>query len=156
MNDLLFRTSFLCAAILILVSCGENIPSAASGPDYSGLDSRDHNYFNKIYDRCSINNTTNDCNCVARVNVEHRAAAYESFKADYDVIHKPQLEADILKLSATVAEKTKNASDPRVIEALEQDLRRMEQKLETGIDNIDDFELPFLPSGATDMCVMSK
>ena len=55
-------------------------------------------------------------------------------------------------MTATLEEKTMNRSDERVLEALEQDLHRLKVKLENGVENIDDFELPFLPSGATDAC----
>ncbi len=138
---------------LFLASCAEDAPS---GPDLSGVDERDHNYFNEIYNRCSINNTVMDCNCVARVNVEHRDAAYDVYAAEYDTIHKPALEAEIATKAATLAEKTKNLSDERVLEALELELHDLEAKLKAGVDNIDDFELPFLPAGATDACVIAN
>ena len=80
--------------LFILVSCGENAPV---GPDLTNISLRDHAYFNEIYDRCSINNTTTDCNCVARVNVEHRDSAYDAYAADYDTVHKPELEEEIKK-----------------------------------------------------------
>ncbi len=138
----------------LLSACDDN--STPSGPDLTGIDARDHAYFNENYNRCNINNSVYDCNCVARVNVEHRDAAYEKYKADYDTVHKPELEAEIATRRATLEEKTKNASDERILEALEEELNRLEQKLESGIDNIDDFELPFLPAGATDACIVNK
>lgn len=141
------------AGLLLLISCGENMPS---GPDLSSVAARDQNYFQEIYNRCNINNTTTDCNCVARVNVEHRGAAYDTYTADYETIHKPELEAEIIAKTATFEEKSKNLSDERVLEALEEDLHRLQQKLDAGVDNIDDFNLPFLPAGATDLCVIAN
>lgn len=140
------------ASLALLTSCGESVPS---GPDLTGVDARDQNYFSIIYDRCNVGNTTSDCNCVARINVEHRGAAYAAYAADYESLHKPELEAEIAEKAATFAEKTKNLSDERVLEALEDDLHRLEQKLAAGVDNIDDFNLPFLPPGVTDVCVLA-
>ncbi|MBT5767301.1 hypothetical protein N9D02_10805 [Emcibacteraceae bacterium] len=143
------KYGILTAVALLISACAEPEPT---GPDLSGIETRDHNYFNEIYNRCNIGNAVNDCNCVARVNVEHREAAYEKYAAEFDTIHKPKMEADIEKMTATLEEKTMNRSDERVLEALEQDLHRLKVKLENGVENIDDFELPFLPSGATDAC----
>ncbi|MCC3859877.1 hypothetical protein [Pseudemcibacter aquimaris] len=140
-------------SVSLLSACGE---STTTGPDLSGIDARDHNFFNTAYNRCNIGNTTFDCNCVARVNVEHRAEAYEKYAADFDTVHKPKMEADIEKMTATLAEKTMNRSDERVLEALSEDLHRLKVKLENGVDNIDDFELPFLPAGATDSCKITN
>lgn len=143
------KYGLLTTGILLVSACAEPEPA---GPDLSGIEARDHNYFNEIYNRCNIGNSVNDCNCIARVNVEHRAAAYEKYAADFDTVHKPKMEADIEKMTATLEEKTMNRSDERVLEALEQDLHRLKVKLENGVENIDDFELPFLPAGATDSC----
>jgi hypothetical protein len=138
---------------LFLASCGEEAPA---GPDLSNVAVRDQNYFIEIYNRCSINNSIMDCNCVAHVNVEHRDAAYDIYAAEYETRHKPALEAEIATKAAILAEKTKNLSDERVLEALELELHDLEAKLKVGVDNIDDFELPFLPAGATDACIISN
>ncbi len=138
---------------LLLASCGENTPA---GPDLSGIAERDINFFNATYDRCSINNTTTDCNCVARVNVEHRGPAYDAYAAEYETKHKPELEAEIEVKRATLEEKTKHRSDERVLYAHEEDLQKLEAELARGIDNIDDFKLPFLPAGATDHCRLNE
>ena len=140
-------------SLLMLASCGESTPV---GSDLSNIATRDHNYFNQIYNRCNINNNTSDCNCVARINAEHRSAAYDAYAADFENVHKPALEAKIVENTATLIEKTKNLSDERVLEALEDDLHRLEQKLAAGAENIDDFNLPFLPPGATDACVLGN
>tara|TARA_R110002096_G_scaffold416576_2_gene619300 strand:- start:114864 stop:115328 length:465 start_codon:yes stop_codon:yes gene_type:complete len=137
--------------LLVLSSCGERTPV---GPDLSNIEARDYTFFNQIYNRCNINNSTSDCNCVARIHVEHRGAAYDAYAADYEGIHKPKLEAEISEKADTLAEKTKNRSDERVLEALEEDLHRLEKKLAAGVDNIDDFNLPFLPPRATDACIL--
>lgn len=146
------KLTILIPILLALSACGESGPA---GPDLSGINDRDHTYFNQVFSRCSINNTALDCNCVARVNVEHRAAAYELYAAEYDTKHKPELIAEIDTKTATLVEKTRNRSDERVLEALELELHDLEAKLEAGVDNIDDFELPFLPAGATDACVIN-
>ena len=143
------KYGLITAGALMISVCAEPEPS---GPDLTGIAAPDHNYFNQIYNRCNIGNTVNDCNCIARVNVEHRRAAYEKYSADFDSVHKPKMEADIAKMTATLAEKTMNRSDERVLEALEEDLHRLKVKLENGVENIDNFELPFLPAGATDAC----
>lgn len=143
---------FLIAASSLLISCSEDVPS---GPDLTNIDVRDHAYFNEIYNRCNVGNTQNDCNCIARVNVKERAIAYSAYAADYETVHKIKLETDIKKMTATLTEKTMNRSDERVLEAMTEDLHHLKVKLENGIDNIDDFELPFLPKGATDVCVIS-
>lgn len=139
--------------VFLLTACGEETPV---GPDLAGVEERDHVYFHEIFNRCSINNTALDCNCVARVNVKHRDAAYDIYAADYETKHKPALEAEIKAKTATLIEKTKNRSDERVLEALELELHDLEAKLKAGVDNIDDFELPFLPAGATDSCRIAE
>lgn len=143
------KYAVITACVILVSACAEPEPT---GPDLSGIAAHDHNYFNVIYNRCNIGNKVNDCNCVASVNVEHRTVAYEKYAADFDTVHKPKMEADIAKMTATLEEKTMNQSDERVLEALEQDLHRLKVKLENGVENIDDFKLPFLPSGATDAC----
>lgn len=145
----LIKFGIISASAILISACTEPEPA---GPDLSGIEVLDHNFFNEIYNRCNIGNAVNDCNCIARVNVEHRKAAYEKYAADFDSVHKPKMEADIEKMEATLEEKTMNRSDERVLEALEQDLHRLKVKLENGVENIDDFELPFLPAGATDAC----
>jgi len=137
--------------LTLLTACGENEPV---GPNLSGIEMRDHTYFGKIYSRCNVGNKVNDCNCIARVNVEHRGISYDKYASEFDSLHKPKMEADIEKMTATLKEKTMNQSDERVLEALEEDLHRLKIKLENGVNNIDDFELPFLPKGATDACVI--
>lgn len=146
------KFGLLITGVLLLSACAEPEPT---GPELTSVDTRDHNYFNQIYNRCNVGNTINDCNCIARVNVEHRGAAYEKYAADFELVHKPKMEADIEKMTATLKEKTMNQSDERVLEALEQDLHRLKVKLENGVENIDNFELPFLPAGATDACKIS-
>lgn len=141
------------SGLTLLSACGEN---GLTGPDLSGIDSRDHTYFNKIYNRCNVGNKVNDCNCIARVNVEYRGIAYDKYASEFDSLHKPKMEADIEKMTATLTEKTMNQSDERVLEALEEDLHRLKVKLENGIENIDDYELPFLPKGVTDACVIGS
>ena len=150
-------TLIIIVTTVILASCdSDNAQTPATGPDLTQIDARDHNYFNQIYNRCSINNKTNDCNCVARVNVTHRAAAYDAYKAAYDDTHKPALEQEIKILATTIEEKSKNASDERIIESLEQNLDRLQEKLANGVDDIDHFELTFLPPGATSACAITK
>lgn len=147
----------MISTALILTSCGNKDSSTTTEtPDSTEIGTRDHNYFNQIYARCSINNKTNDCNCVARINVAHRATAYKTYKAAYEDIHKPALEHEIETLASTIEEKTKNASDERVLESLEENLDRLRQQLANGIDDIDYFEPPFLPLGATAACITTQ
>ena len=134
---------------LALLSCGENAPA---GPDISGIRKIDQTFFGRVYNQCSINNSQYDCNCIARVNVEQRASVYAKYTAEFDSTHKPKMEEDIEKMTATLVEKTMNHSDERVLEALEEDLHRLKEKLENGTGNIDDFRPPFLPTGATESC----
>ena len=136
-------------ASLALLGCGEDTPT---GPDMTGIADIDQAHFSRSYNQCNINNSEFDCNCFGRVNVEHRTVAYNKYAAEFDSIHKPKMEADIQKWTDTLIEKTRNQSDERVLEALEEDLHRLKEKLENGIDDMDDFKLPFLPIGATDSC----
>lgn len=136
-------------ASLMILSCGENTPS---GPDITDITETDLPFFNRVYKQCNINNSLFDCNCIARVNVEHRASAYAKYASEFDSVHKPQMEANIEKMTTTLAEKTMNRSDERVLEALTEDLHRLQEILDNGVENIDDFKLPFLPAGATDSC----
>ncbi|MDG1709335.1 MAG: hypothetical protein P8H03_11270 [Emcibacteraceae bacterium] len=152
MNKIM-KLASLTAVLTLISACGENTPAE---PDLTGVDAKNHTYFNIIYNRCNVGNSTNDCNCIANVNVEHRGLAYDKYASEFDSIHKPKMEADIKKMTATLTEKTMNQSDERVLEALEEDLHRLKVKLENGVDNIDDFELPFLPKGATDACVIES
>ncbi|MDG1857703.1 MAG: hypothetical protein P8I94_01285 [Emcibacteraceae bacterium] len=144
---------FTVGSIIFLSACSESAPS---GPDLTGVDTVNQAYFTKIFNRCNVGNTTNDCNCIAQVNVDHRSIAYAKYSSEFDSIHKPKMQADIEKMTATLAEKTMNQSDERVLEALEDDLHRLKVKLDNGVNNIDDFELPFLPKGATDACVITN
>lgn len=148
------KVSIFILSAVLLMSCGESAPA---GPDLNGIETRDHAYFNEIFNRCNVGSTgAQDCNCVARVNVKHRAAAYEAYATDYDTVHKPEMETEIEQRRATLIEKTRNRSDERVLEALEEELHALEAKLAAGIDNIDDFKLPFLPAGATDECALGS
>lgn len=139
-------------AAFALISCGENTPT---GPDMTGIAETDQVFFSRTYNQCNINNSDYDCNCVAHINVEHRASAYKKYTGEFGSIHKPKMEADIEKMTATLAEKTMNRSDERVLEALTEDLHRLKVKLENGIEDIDKFKVPGLEQGATESCKLS-
>ena len=152
MNHAFLWVPLMAILVTILSSCSENPPA---GPDLSAINERDIAFFNETYNRCNINNSTNDCNCVARVNIDHRTAAYNTYSAAYDTTHKPALEQQIKTLGATLIEKTANRSDERVLAALEDELHKLEQKLENGLNDIENFNLPFLPPGVTDNCKLA-
>ncbi|MBT5186547.1 MAG: hypothetical protein HOH19_05475 [Kordiimonadaceae bacterium] len=140
------------AAVLMLTSCSD--PSS-SGPDLSNISETDHVFYTKAFNQCNINNTQYNCNCVARVNVDHRNVTYVAYKSDYQAVHKPALEKEITALAATVAEKTKNMSDPRIIQSHTDDLGRLREQLALGVNHIDDFKMPGLPVNATSACVIN-
>lgn len=147
-----FAKVLLIIAPLFLAACGNDTPA---GPDLSGLSSDDSVVYKKAFDICSINNTRFDCNCVAKVRLAHHKADYERYKADYDTVHKPELEQKIATLSATIAEKTKNASDERIIESLEEDLDHLKTQLANGANSIVDFEPSVLPPDFREQCVIN-
>lgn len=139
-------------ALIILSACSNNTPE---GPDLSAVSDVDVTFFTASYNQCNINNTKYDCNCVARVELDQRNTAYEVYKSDYQSIHKSALEHKIETMEATINEKSKNASDERIIESLEDDLARLKRDLERGINNKDNFTPPAILPRSTDQCIIT-
>ena len=154
MHTSLFKNTFMTAFAVLLFSCGDN--TSESGPDLSAVAETDLAFFTKSYNQCNINNTLFDCNCIARLYVDHRSSSYSKYKDTYESNIKPKLETDVSTLSATLEEKTKNHSDPRIIESMAEDLGRLKVRLTRGMDDIDNFEMPLLPIGATDQCKLDQ
>ena len=154
MKQIFKLTAVVVGAIFVLSSCGAN--DKPSGPDLSGIDQTDQAYFTSSYNLCNINNTKFDCNCVARVNVDHRKTAYQDYTANYDSKYKPELDKKVADLSASIEEKEKNASDPRIIESMYEELDALKAEQADGMENIDNFKIPPLPYGATDRCIIAQ
>ena len=153
MHTSLCKYAFITPFAILLLSCDDN-PSK-SGPDLSTAAETDRAFFTKSYNQCNINNTLFDCNCIARLYVDHRSSSYSEYENTYESNIKPKLKTDTSTLSATLEEKTKNHSDPRIIENMTEDLNRLKERLARGMDDIDSFEMPLLPIGATDQCKLN-
>ncbi len=154
MHTSLFKNVFMTILAVLLSSCGDNAPEG--GPDLSAVAEANVAFFTKSYNQCNINNTMFDCNCIARLYVDHRSSAYSKYENTYESDIKFKLETDILTLSATLEEKTKNHSDPRIIENMAEDLARLKARLTRGLDDIDNFEMPLLPTGTTEQCKLNQ
>jgi hypothetical protein len=148
----IFKILIMTIFALLLNACGESRPSM--GPDLTGIADVDHAFYNSSHALCSVNNTKYDCNCVARQHVNYRNETYATYKSAYESTHKPKLMAKIEELTVMVAEKIKNHSDPRIIESHSQNLSHLKFRLEKGVNSINDFDMPALPAGATDQCVL--
>ena len=59
-------------------------------------------------------------------------------------------------LSASIEEKEKNASDPRIIESMYEELDALKAEQADGLENIDNFKIPPLPYGATERCIIAQ
>lgn len=140
---------FSLTFIVVLISCDENPQSKV---DLSNVIKRDHTLYKQVYKRCNDKNNTIDCNCVANLNIQHRSEIYASYIKNYKTVHRQNQQMEISKRKDTIIEKTKNLSDERVIEALEDDLHRLENSLESGPNSIKEFNLYILPKGKTDIC----
>ncbi len=138
---------FFC--LLALSACSDR--NQSNGLDLSNVKQIDQLYFTNIYNQC--NNSQYDCNCVARLNLDHRDTLKSDYKANYQSIHKPALIAEIATLSATIADKIKNSSDERIIENLEENLDELHQHLGLGANSIDDVQVPLLATDALDQCL---
>lgn len=136
--------------LIVLISCDKN---SQSNLDLSNVAKRDQDLYKQTFNGCKIKNNYTDCNCVAKINIEHRSEIYESYIKNYESIHRPKQQMEITKRRITLSEKSKNLSDERVLEALEDDLRRLENSLASGPNNISEFNLYILPKGKTDVCV---
>lgn len=149
------RTTITALAVFtyVLAACTDTPPDDL---DLSLVSEIDKSFYTVRYNQCNINNSRYDCNCVANIELDQRNTAYDVYKAAYETTHKPALEHDIETLEATIVEKSKNASDERIIESLEDDLRRLKYNLERGVDDKDNFTPPPLIPGSTDVCIIEK
>lgn len=151
MNKKPLKLLALTAVTILLHACAEAPPE---GPDLSSVNDVDKSFFTSRYNQCNINNSKYDCNCVAGVELIQRNSAYDVYNAAYETTHKPALEHEIETLEATITEKSKNASDERVIESLEGDLGRLKFALERDVEDKDNFTPPPLTPSSTDVCII--
>ena len=97
--------------LIVLISCDKN---SQSNLDLSNVTKRDQDLYKQTFNGCKIKNNYTDCNCVAKINIEHRSEIYESYIKNYESIHRPKQQIEITKRRITLSEKSKNLSDERV------------------------------------------
>lgn len=144
---------FLIVSLLLTLSvCHKD--NVTTAPDLNGIAEIDRDHFIKNYNQCNINNDKYDCNCVARVQVDHRNENFTKYKAEYEMIHKPRLAAEIDALARKLAMDSKNNDDERQLESMELTLEELREKLKHGVNSINIYNIPALPPSATDHCII--
>ena len=130
------------ALIFLLASCGESDEPLA--PDLSNLNEQDKSFYTQTFNRCD--QSKNNCHCVAKIMVDHRAVTYQAYVSEYATVQLEELEA---KLKKNIID----YSDERVIQSIEEDLDRLKAKISKGILDIGEFEMPEINPAALSHCL---
>jgi hypothetical protein len=137
------------ALIFLLASCGESDEPLA--PDLSNLNEQDKSFYTQTFNRCD--QSKNNCHCVAKIMVDHRAVTYQAYVSEYATVHKPALNKELEELEAKLKKNIIDYSDERVIQSIEEDLDRLKAKISKGILDIGEFEMPEINPAALSHCL---